>query len=698
MIGEQTGATKPRAIALPSKAFFSAPAWSPDGTLLLLEDNHLNLWALDVDERGGIEARHRHVRRPGPTVRRRLVAGFAMGGVLEEPRQPPARDLPLLDRRQEGVSGHRRPVRRHRTGLRRQRQVSVLSRQHQLRASDRLARDELGRSPGDARDLPAVLSASEPSPFLPETGDEPAAPPTRCRQRRRRGGGQAAGRGEATRSRGDPHRPRRHRPANSVARRSGGRLRHARAWRGRDALLRGNAASCRRAGPHRASLSAPRTACGAVSRGRSLVHAFRRREEAALSRRWQPLGHRLHRSAREGRRGAHRRRVARGAGSIRARSGRRSSAKRGVFSGSSSTTRRCTAPIGPRCTTKYSPLLPHVAHRADLGYLIASVGGELAVGHSYVTGRRRSCRAAIRCPSGCSAPTTPSRTDAIASRRSTAARTGIPSSRRRSAPPGIQVSEGDYLLEVNGRALAPPTSVYQLFEGTAGQADVAAREQLAFARGIARWSPSCRSPATRRLRTRAWIESNRRLVDKLSGGRLAYVWLPNTGGPGYTAFNRYYYAQQDKEGADHRRALQPGRDGRRLHRERVDPAADGLLRAPRRQHRRTSPAVGIYGPKVMIVNESAGSGGDALPYYFKQQKIGPLVGTRTWGGLVGTLQIPADDRRRRHHRAIAGVLRSQRPSGRSRTKASRRHRGRNHAGGRRWLAAIRSSSAPCRKP
>jgi tricorn protease len=142
------------------------------------------------------------------------------------------------------------------------------------------------------------------------------------------------------------------------------------------------------------------------------------------------------------------------------------------------------------------------------------------------------------------------------------------------------------------------------------------------------------------LRTRAWIESNRRLVDKLSRGRLAYVWLPNTGGPGYTAFNRYYYAQQDKDGAIiDERYNQGGMVADYIVTELTRPLMGYFARrdgAPS-----TSPAVGISGPKVMIINESAGSGGDALPYYFKQQKVGPLIGTRTWGALVGTLQIPA---------------------------------------------------------
>ena len=134
---------------------------------------------------------------------------------------------------------------------------------------------------------------------------------------------------------------------------------------------------------------------------------------------------------------------------------------------------------------KYRPLVPFVAHRADLSYLIAMVGGELAVGHSYITGPAIN-PTAIRCRSACSAPTTRSRTGATAFARSTPARTGIRSCRRRSAHLACRSAEGDYLLEVNGRALAPPTSVYQMFAGHRRTPDAAAREQHAVARGLAR--------------------------------------------------------------------------------------------------------------------------------------------------------------------------------------------------------------------
>ncbi|HTE47240.1 MAG TPA: PDZ domain-containing protein, partial [Gemmatimonadaceae bacterium] len=204
--------------------------------------------------------------------------------------------------------------------------------------------------------------------------------------------------------------------------------------------------------------------------------------------------------------------------------------------------------------------------------------------------------------------------------------------------PGINVAEGDYLLEVNGRPIGPQMNVYQMFEGAAGHQTVLRLNTTPSLEGsrLVTVVPIANEDA---LRTRAWIEDNRRKVDELSGGKLAYVWLPNTTIPGYNAFTRYFYSQQDKDGAVI--------DERYNHGGLVaDYIVNELDRRPmgyfamRDGKPWASPAAGIFGPKVMVINESAGSGGDALPYYFKLRKIGPLVGTRTWGGLVGTTGVP----------------------------------------------------------
>jgi tricorn protease len=204
--------------------------------------------------------------------------------------------------------------------------------------------------------------------------------------------------------------------------------------------------------------------------------------------------------------------------------------------------------------------------------------------------------------------------------------------------PGIQVAEGDYVLEVNGRSVAPPANIYSFFEGTANRQTLIRVNKTPSLEG-SRLLTVVPVASEDTLRTRAWIENNRRLVDKLSNGRLAYVWLPNTGNPGYTYFTRYFYSQQDKEGAViDERYNQGGMVADYIVNE-LDRKVMGYF-ALRDGNPSTSPIAGIYGPKVMLINESAGSGGDALPYYFRLRKVGPLIGTRTWGGLVGTLGIP----------------------------------------------------------
>jgi tricorn protease len=143
------------------------------------------------------------------------------------------------------------------------------------------------------------------------------------------------------------------------------------------------------------------------------------------------------------------------------------------------------------------------------------------------------------------------------------------------------------------------------------------------------------------LRTRAWVEDNRRLVDSLSGGRLAYVWLPNTAEGGYEYFNRYYFAQQDRQGVILDERFNGGGYIADYFVDLLARNQRGYFNNPVGERRPwTEPLTGIFGPKVMLINEYAGSGGDMLPYLFREMKLGPLVGTRTWGGLVGIWDVP----------------------------------------------------------
>jgi tricorn protease len=129
-------------------------------------------------------------------------------------------------------------------------------------------------------------------------------------------------------------------------------------------------------------------------------------------------------------------------------------------------------------------------------------------------------------------------------------------------------------------------------------------------------------------------KANRRKVDELSGGKVAYVYMPNTGGEGYTNFNRYFYSQLNKQALVLDERYNEGGFICRLRRRRAQaPAA--LRRHRARRQAPHDPVGAIFGPKVMLINQNSGSGGDAMPWYFRKAGIGKLVGTRTWGGLVG---------------------------------------------------------------
>lgn len=292
----------------------------------------------------------------------------------------------------------------------------------------------------------------------------------------------------------------------------------------------------------------------------------------------------------------------------------------------------------PKMKEMYGQLLPHVMHRADLNYLLDTMGAEIAIGHSYVRG-------------GDIPAIPPSRAGLLGAdftveggrykiARIYDAESWNPDLRAPLAGPGINVSAGDYILAVNGVELRAPDSIYRLLDGTAGRQTVLTVNGRAAMEG-SRQVTVTPIPAEQGLRTRAWVEDNRRLVDKLSDGKLAYVYLPNTGQPGYASFNRYYFAQQDKLGAILDERYNGGGSAADYIIDVLQRDFDGYFNnVAGGRYPFTSPSAGIWGPKVMIVNEMAGSGGDLMPWMFRRRKVGLLVGKRTWGGLVHTADTP----------------------------------------------------------
>lgn len=292
----------------------------------------------------------------------------------------------------------------------------------------------------------------------------------------------------------------------------------------------------------------------------------------------------------------------------------------------------------PKMKEMYGQLLPYVNHRADLNYLLDNMGAEIAIGHSYVRGG--DMPEVPRDAGGLLGADFAIDNGRYKITRIYDNESWNPDLRAPLAAPGVDVSVGDYILAINGVELKAPDNIYRLLDGTANRQTaltVNNRPSLEGARQVT-VIPTINEQG---LRTRAWVEANRRLVDKLSDGQLAYVYLPNTGQPGYTSFNRYYFAQQDKKGAVIDERYNGGGSAADYIIDVLQRDFDGYFNnVAGDRYPFTSPSAGIWGPKVMIVNEMAGSGGDLMPWMFKYRKIGLLVGKRTWGGLVHTADTP----------------------------------------------------------
>lgn len=204
--------------------------------------------------------------------------------------------------------------------------------------------------------------------------------------------------------------------------------------------------------------------------------------------------------------------------------------------------------------------------------------------------------------------------------------------------PGVNVREGEYLLTVRGRDVRPPSNLFSFFENTAGkliEITVGPNPDGTGSRTVEVVPVATEAP----LRNRAWVENNLRKVDSATSGRVAYVYVPNTAQPGYDYFKRYFYPQAHKDAVivDERY-----NGGGQIADYYID-----ILRRPfisywamRYGDDFKTPAAAIQGPKVLIADEMAGSGGDLFPWMWRKYGLGPIVGKRTWGGLVGTLGFP----------------------------------------------------------
>ena len=287
----------------------------------------------------------------------------------------------------------------------------------------------------------------------------------------------------------------------------------------------------------------------------------------------------------------------------------------------------------PAVRASYARLLPLAGSRSDLNYLIGEIQGELGNSHTYVGGGDDM-------PAEQRAPTAflgvDFALDAASGRYRLA--TIYPGDNTREAyrspltQPGIEVKAGDYLLAIDGTELRAPVDPYSLL---VGKQDFTVRLTVAD------------SPAGKRrdlivqpvknelsLREQAWIDHNRALVDKATAGRVAYIYLSDMEALGIAQFVRQFYAQIDKQALILDERWNGGGNVDQIVLERLRRVLAGMD-TNRQGVGTTEPQQLIRGPKICLINHYSASDGDLFPYYFRQYKLGPLLGTRTWGGVRG---------------------------------------------------------------
>lgn len=280
---------------------------------------------------------------------------------------------------------------------------------------------------------------------------------------------------------------------------------------------------------------------------------------------------------------------------------------------------------------KYRPYLNALTSRSDLNYLFEEMLGELSVGHMFIGGGDMPTPPHVRVGLlGADLKVDNGRYRFV---RVFNGENWNPELRAPLTEPGINVAAGEYLLAVDGADLSATEDVYARFLDKADRLTtlrIGPSPDGTGSRDV-KVHPIANEHA---LRYHAWIEDNRRTVDRLSGGKLAYVHVPDTAAQGYTSFNRYFFAQIDKAGFVI--------DERYNHGGQLADYVVDFLRRSVVSHSTTREGEDLYfplgasaGPRVMLINEFAGSGGDYLPWLFRKLKVGTLVGKRTWGGLIG---------------------------------------------------------------
>jgi len=286
---------------------------------------------------------------------------------------------------------------------------------------------------------------------------------------------------------------------------------------------------------------------------------------------------------------------------------------------------------------KYSEFLDDLTTRADLNRVLQWMSSELSVGH-HRNGGGDTLIDADFVPGGLLGADYEVDDGRYRFAKVFGGLNWNPSLRSPLTEPGVDVVEGEFLLEVDGHALYPPENVYSRFENASGKIMTITVGPSADGTG-SRTVEVVPVGSEYPLRNRDWVEGNLDKVTEASNGRVAYVYVPNTAGLGHVYFKRYFFPQANRDAiiVDERY-----NGGGQVADYYID-----ILRRPYISHWATrygddfkTPFSSIQGPKAMIIDETAGSGGDLLPWMFHKLELGPLIGKRTWGGLVGTLGFP----------------------------------------------------------
>jgi len=288
--------------------------------------------------------------------------------------------------------------------------------------------------------------------------------------------------------------------------------------------------------------------------------------------------------------------------------------------------------------TRYGELLPFVAHRYDLNYIIGEMIGELCCSHTYVSGGDKPKVGLVK--TGLLGidwePDTASGFYRI--KKIYPGQNWSENLRSPLTEPGVEVKEGEYILAVDNKILRYPAEPFSLFENTVGKTvilKVNSKPSLDGAREVTV------KPIENEygLRYRYWVDSNRRKVDEATNGRVGYIFIPDMGGGGLNEFAESYFPQIKKDGLIVDVRYNGGGFVSQMILERLRRVVAGMG-CSRNGADYTYPEGALFGPMVCLINQYSASDGDFFPYYFREYGLGPLIGKRTWGGVVGIRGFP----------------------------------------------------------